>query len=447
MIPPVLNRRRFIKTTAAAATLAVLPFHVRAQDKTGAKKFRVALIGCGWWGNNILREAMASGECEVVALCDVDSRQFEPTLRNVASGTGGAPKMFKDYRELLATVKPDIAIISTPDHWHALPMIAAVKTGAHVYVEKPIGHTVMEGRAMVNAARATGRVVQVGTHRRISPHNISGREFIRAGKIGEIGMVRCFVHYAGGGPEQPTPNVEAPKELDWDFWCGPAPLRPFNSRIHPRGFRNYLDYANGMLGDWGVHWLDQVLWITGEKYPKRIYSAGGRPIAGASVLTATEQTTDAPDHQLATFSFDQFDVQWEHRQFAGNNTDRGENVGCYFYGTKGIFHLGWERGWTFYPADTKAPVVTEAAMLHQPDAQNIRELWADFLNAIHTGTKSVADIGDIHLSTTMALLGMISMKVGRSLEWDGASERIFGDEAANKLLRREYRKGWEYPQA
>src|SRR3954464_342919 len=197
-----MNRRRFLTSTAAAGALAAAPFNIRAQDKAGVKKFRTVLIGCGWWGNNILREAMASGACEVVALCDVDARQFEPTLKNIAAGTGDTPKLYKDYRELLATAKPDIAIVATPDHWHALPMIAAVKAGAHVYVEKPIGHTVMEGRAMVNAARASGRVGQVGTHRRISPHNVSGRDFIRAGKIGDIGMLRCFVHYTGG-PEKP----------------------------------------------------------------------------------------------------------------------------------------------------------------------------------------------------------------------------------------------------
>jgi len=194
--------------------------------------------------------------------------------------------------------KPEIVIVGTPDHWHPLIMIAAVKAGAHVYVEKPIGHTIMEGRAMVNAARSTGRVVQVGTHRRISPHNVSGREFIRSGKLGDIGMVRCFVNY-GGGPEKPLPTVAVPNELDWDMWCGPAPLRPFNGGdprfpnqgagnrgIHPRGFRNYLDYANGTLGDWGIHWFDQVLWVTGEKYPKRVYSTGGRPITGPPVLSA-----------------------------------------------------------------------------------------------------------------------------------------------------------------
>lgn len=454
-----MNRRSFLQNSAAAGAVAALPFHVRAADKSGSKKYRTVLIGCGWWGNNILREALASGECELVALCDVDSRQFEATLKNGAAGVSSAPKFFKDYRECLAQMKPDIAIIGTPDHWHALPMIAAVKAGAHVYVEKPISHTVMEGRAMVNAARAAGRVVQVGTHRRISPHNVSGRDFIRSGKVGDIGMVRCFVHYAGG-PEKPLPTVEVPKELDWDMWCGPAPLRPFNGGdprnpsvgagnrgIHPRGFRNYLDYANGTLGDWGIHWLDQVLWVTGEKYPKRVFSTGGRPIAGPAISTATQQTTDAPDHQLATYSFEKFTVQWEHRRFAGNNTDKGENVGCYFYGTKGIFHMGWQKGWTFYPSNANDPVVSEPAKLNAPDSQNIRELFADFLRAIRTGTKPVSDIGEVHLSTTMALLGMLSLKHGKSLDWDGEKERIIGDEAANQLLRRPYRKGWDYPVA
>jgi predicted dehydrogenase len=454
-----MNRRHFIQRSAAAAALSVLPFSIRGADKSGSRKFRTALIGCGWWGNNILREAMASGSCEIVGLCDVDSRQLDLTLPKVREGSGATPKTFKDYRELLGQAKPEIVIVGTPDHWHALPMIAAVKAGAHVYVEKPIGHTVMEGRAMVNAARATGRVVQVGTHRRISPHNVSGRDFIRAGKLGEIGMVRCFVNY-GGGPEKPLPTQPVPKELDWDLWCGPAPLRPFNGGdprtpnvgagnrgIHPRGFRNYLDYANGTLGDWGIHWLDQILWVTGEKYPKRIFSTGGRPIAGPAILNDKEQTSDAPDHQLATFSFDKFDVQWEHRRFGGNNTDKGENVGCYFYGTKGIFHMGWQKGWTFYPTNANEPVLNEAPKLNPPDSQNIKELWADFLNAIRTGTKPVSDIGEVHLSTNMALLGMLSMKQGRSLQWDGEKERIIGDDASNKLLRREYRKGWEYPKA
>jgi predicted dehydrogenase len=445
-----ISRRSFLKGSVAAGLAFGFPSILRASN---GQKYRTALIGSGWWGMNIARVAAKSGECKMVALCDVDSNFLDPAADDIEKLTGEKPKKYKDYRELLGQERPDIAIVATPDHWHALVTIAAVKSGAHVYVEKPISHTIMEGLAMVNAARSAGRVVQVGIHRRISPHNVSGREFIRSGKVGKIGMVRAFVHY-GGGPERPRKNVEPPKGLDWDMWCGPGPLRPYNGDpknpwgggIHPRGFRNYLDYANGTLGDWGVHWMDQILWIMEEKWPRTIYSTGGRPIKGPPVLTKEEQTSDAPDHQVAVFQFEGFSVSWEHRQFAGNNAEKGESVGCYFYGTEGTFHMGWQDGWTFYPVDRNKQVIHEPPKLHEPDQQNILELWANFLDAIKTGKRPVSDIEEIHRSTNMSLLGMLSYKLGRSVKWDGEKEVIVGDAEANKMLRREYRKPWVYPE-
>ena len=448
-----VNRRNFLKTSTTA-TVAFSAFPILGADGPG-KKYRTALVGCGWWGNNILGEAMASEQCKIVGLCDVDQRQIDSTVEHVRMGTGDEPKQYKDFRELLDKEKPEICIVATPDHWHPLIMIAAVKGGAHVYVEKPIGHTIKEGRAMVNAARETGKTVQVGTHRRVSPHNISGREFLRSGKLGKIGMVRAFVHY-GGGPDKPRKNIDPPAALDWNMWCGPGPLRPFNGGdlknpwsggIHPRGFRSYLDYANGTLGDWGIHWLDQILWVTGEKWPRKIFSTGGRPIKGPPVLTQEEQSSDAPDHQVATFEYENFTVSWEHRQFADNNAEKGENVGCYFYGTEGTFHMGWKDGWTFYPTDSKKPLLHEDPILHQPDDQNIKELFANFLACIKSGQRPISDIEEIHRSTNVALLGMLSYKLGRSVQWDGAKEIIPGDAEANKLLSRVYRGPWQYPAA
>ncbi|QXD23451.1 Gfo/Idh/MocA family oxidoreductase [Opitutia bacterium ISCC 51] len=444
------TRRTFLKdATIAGAALASAPYLL---GQSRGQKYRTVLVGTGWWGGNILGEAMASGECKITALCDVDERYLLPMQARVKKESGDNPKLYRDYRELFAKEEVDIAIIATPDHWHPLQTIEAVKAGAHVYVEKPIGHTAMEGRAMVNAARAANRVVQVGTHRRIAPHNVSGYEFIKAGNLGKVGMVRSFVHY-GGGPEKPTPNTEPPKELDWDMWCGPAPLRHYcealpgtgGRPIHPKGFRHYLDYANGMLGDWGVHWLDQIVWILGEKYPKHVYSTGGRPIAGPAIYNEKEQTTDAPDHQVATYEFENFTASWEHRRFAGNHAEKGENVGCYFYGTEGTFHMGWREGWTFYPNNKNQPVVHRGAQLNEPNSQNIRELWADLLHCIKSGDKPVCDIEEIHYSTNLSLLGMLSFKLGRGIEWDGQKERIVGDKDANKLLYRDYRGEWEYP--
>ncbi|MCC7373839.1 MAG: Gfo/Idh/MocA family oxidoreductase [Verrucomicrobiales bacterium] len=447
------SRRSFLKTTALTA--AALPALRLVGADSPTRRYRTALIGCGWWGNNILGEAMASGACRIVGLCDVDGRMLSRTQERVKTERGDDAKGYRDYRELLEREKPEIVIVGTPDHWHPLQMIAAVESGAHVYVEKPISHTINEGRAMVNAARKHQRVVQVGTHRRVSPHNVSGREFIRSGKAGRIGMIRAFVHYGGDGPEKPLPNGEPPKELDWDMWCGPAPFRhynggtdlsnPWRGSMHPRGFRNYLDYANGTLGDWGIHWMDQVLWIMEEKWPRKVSSFGGRPIKGAPVYTTAEQTSDAPDHQVASFDFGRFTLNWEHRQFAGNNAEKGESVGCYFYGTEGTFHMGWIGGWKFYPADSRKPVIEESAKLNEPDQQNIKELWADFLDAIHTGRRPVSDIEDIHYSTNVSLLGMLSLKLGRTLVWDGAKERVVDDREANRGLSRKYRGSWEYP--
>ncbi len=445
-----ITRRDFLSTAAAAGlSLAAPAFLTANQDKV----YKTALIGSGWWGMNILREAIQAGRSKVVALCDVDRRQLDPAAAQVEKMTGAAPKKYGDFRELLDQQKPEIVIVATPDHWHPLQMIAAVQAGAHVYVEKPISHTVKEGRAMVQAAQAAGRVVQVGTHRRVSPHNVAGREFIRSGKLGKIGMVRAFVHY-GGGPEKPRKNVDPPKELDWDMWCGPAPVRPYNGDpknpwaggIHPRGFRMYLDYANGTLGDWGIHWMDQILWITGARWPKKVFSTGGRPIKGPPVLTKDEQTTDAPDHQVAELEFDDFTVSWEHRQFAGNNAEKGESVGCYFYGTEGTFHMGWQKGAVFYPVDSRKEPIRFEPKLHQPDEQNIKELWADFLQAIQTGRRPVSDIEDVYRSTNCSLLGMLSYKLGRSIQWDGEKEEVVGDPEANKLLRRTYRGPWKYPE-
>jgi predicted dehydrogenase len=381
-----------------------------------------------------------------VALSDADQAAMDKTLERVTTATGDKPRRYANYLDMLDREKPDIVIVATPDHWHALQMIDSVKAGAHVFVEKPISHTVDEGRAMVRAARKYGRTVQVDFHRRISPHNISGMKFLKDGKAGKIGFVRAFVHYDWArGRETPVANQEPPKGLDWDMWCGPARLRPYNKLITPRGFRQFLDYGNGMLGDWGVHWMDQILWWTEEKWPKRVSSSGGRPILGPPVDLPDFQTTDAPDSQAATFQFESFTAVWEHRLFGGNNAEKGENVGCYFYGTEGTFHMGWRNGWTFYPTDSSKPVVREAPQLNDPDQQNIRELWADFVQAIANNTTPLCDIENGYRATTMSLLGMASLKAGRSLDWDAAKETIVGDDYACGLLRRPYRPGYEYP--
>jgi predicted dehydrogenase len=429
-----VTRREFLTAAAAAGVSLAVPA-IHAAEKS-PKKYTTALIGCGWWGKNVLRTAIASGQSQVVAICDVDRRTIDPLSREVEKLTGDAPKEYKDYRELLSEVKPDIAIVATPDHWHALVTIAAVKAGSHVYVETPLSHTVHEGLAMVQAARAANRVVQVGLHRRMSPHNISAMKFLRDGKLGTVGMVRAFVYYAQDAGAR-TPVEEPPEGLDWDFWCGPGPRREYSSAIHPQGFRRFLEYANGQLGDAGVHWLDQILWWSGEKWPKRVFSSGGRRVV--------TDGTDAPDTQVVSYEFDSFNAVWEHRLYGGNEAEK-HDAGCYFYGTEGTLHLGSLDGWTFYPRKKSDKVLHEEAKLHEPDQQNIPELWADFLQAIESGKRPACDIELGHYSANMALLGMLSLKLGRSVVWDGKNESVVSDSEANGMLHRRYRVPWQYPE-
>jgi predicted dehydrogenase len=433
-----VSRRSFCQTAVAASVLSAAfpyPFIIGAEKN---KKFRTMLVGTGWWGMNILNTAIASQTVEPVVLVDVDRRQLDAAFNKVKESTGSEPQRFGDFREALEKIKPDIVINATPDHWHALITIAACNAGAHVYVEKPICHTINEGIAMVKTARETNRIVQVGTHRRVSPHNVSAMEFLKSGKLGKIAHVRAFVNYQGG-PGQKTPDSPVPEGLDWDFWCGPAPVMPYNTRIHPKGFRWFLNYANGQLGDWGIHWLDQILWWSQEEqYPKSVASTGGRFIR--------EDNTDAPDTQHVVYQFDKFDVVWEHRVYAGNPPEQ-HNIGLYFYGTKGVLHLGWMDGWSFYPSGNEKGKAAEHQdpKLNLPDGQNIDGLWTDFIDSINTGRRSFCDIEKGHRSTTMALLGMLSQKLGRGIVWDGEKQTIPNDPEACKLLSREYRGEWKYP--
>jgi hypothetical protein len=208
------NRRSFMQGVSAA-TLAwgAVPILGQKTDR----KYRVALIGSGWWGMNLLREALASGRAQCVALCDVDQDKLDFGKDDVEAESGDKPKVFKDYRELLAEVKPEICIIATPDHWHALQTIACVEAGAHVLVEKPTGHTINESIAMVRAAKRMDKVVQVGLHRRIGPHHVEAMTFLKSGQVGRWGRCGCL-RIARVGPR--CRNRMLNRRREWTGICG-----------------------------------------------------------------------------------------------------------------------------------------------------------------------------------------------------------------------------------
>ncbi|HWH71823.1 MAG TPA: Gfo/Idh/MocA family oxidoreductase, partial [Candidatus Sulfotelmatobacter sp.] len=228
-----MNRRRFLKTSGlGCAALALTKFPAFAAELAGQKK-RVGLIGTGWYGKVDLLRLIQVAPVEVVSLCDVDKRLLAEAADIVAQRqlSKKKPRTYGDYREMLKEKDLDLVLIATPDHWHALPMIAAAQAGADIYVQKPIGVDVVECQAMVAAARKHGRVVQVGTQRRSTPHLFEARELIQEGRLGRIGLVETYC-YGRRGISNP-PDQATPQTLDYEMWTGPAPMRPFNPGIHP----------------------------------------------------------------------------------------------------------------------------------------------------------------------------------------------------------------------
>jgi predicted dehydrogenase len=440
-----MNRREFLHaaTGVGLSATGILPEEFREH------KPRVGLIGCGWYGKCDLFRLIQVAPVEVVSLCDVDRHMLTNAAAQVAGrqASGKPPRTYTDYRAMLKERDLDIVLIATPDHWHALPMIAAVEAGADVYCQKPVSVDVAEGQAMVAAARKHNRVVQIGTQRRSTPHLVEARDIVRRGDLGKIGLVETYCYYhmrAGGHPANATP----PETLDWEMWTGPAPLRPYNPIAHPRGWRAFMEYGNGIVGDMCVHMLDMVRWMMGLGWPKSVASTGGILIDKASIANIS-------DTQTATFDYGDTQVVWQHRTW-GDPNDPRYPWGATLYGDRGTLKLS-VMSYDFTPNQGQAihkdvtyeldqyPEDRTEVALERHVAPAIRHHMADFLRAIASRGRPVADIEEGHTSTATCILANLSMKLGRSLAWDGQRQRILHDEEATRLLRRPYRQPWVHP--
>jgi predicted dehydrogenase len=456
-----MNRRDFLHAGAAGLTLASTGYFTSAADDDTKPK-RVGLIGCGWYGTCDLMRLIQVAPVEVVSLCDVDTRQLDTTSELVVSRTKAKkkPRRYGDYRKMLAEKDLDIVLVGTPDHWHALPMIAAVEAGADVYQQKPISVDVVEGQAMVAAARKHKRVVQVGTQRRSTPHLVECRDrVIKEEKLGKIGLVEICCYYHMRANDNP-PVTKPPDFLDYEMWTGPAPLREYdspkqaiygNERVpHRRWWRTFMEYGNGIVGDMCIHMLDMVRWMLDLGWPKRISSSGG-------ILVQKEGKSNISDTQSAVFDYGDLQVVWQHRTW-GDPPDSKYPWAAFFYGDKGTLKAsvntyeftahgkgGPTQSGKAVILDTYPEDKTEKDIeMHVAEAN--RQHQRDFLKAIASRGKPVADIEQGHISTASCILANLSMKLGRTLAWDAEKHQVIGDEEANRLLRRPYRKGWTHPE-
>jgi predicted dehydrogenase len=437
-----MDRRQFLSTGAG---LAFSSAAAAAQAKTR----RVGLIGCGWYGKCDIFRLIQVAPVEVVSLCDVDKQMLSRAAGMVAERQASKkqPRTYSDYREMLKQKDLDIVLVETPDHWHALAMIEAVKSGADVWVQKPISVDVVEGQAMVAAARKYNRVVQVHTQRRSTPHIVEARDnIVAAGKLGKIGLVEicCYTHRAAQNP----PDTPPPEYLDYEMWTGPAPMRPFNRLTHPGSWRSFMEYGNGIMGDMAIHMFDMTRWMLGLGWPKRIASTGG-------ILMDKNIKPNISDTQTATFDFGDLDVVWQHRTW-GQPPDPKYTWAAIFYGDQGMLKVG-VYSYDFIPAKGE-PIHRDALYeleqypedkteerLEKHVAPAIRRHWLNFLQAVDARTKPVADIEQGYISSASCILANLAMKTGRTLVWDADKQRIVGDEQANALLRRPYRAPWVHP--
>ncbi|MEI7731660.1 MAG: Gfo/Idh/MocA family oxidoreductase [Verrucomicrobiota bacterium] len=453
-IAGIASRRQFLCRSGLGLGAAILlPSGLAsAAELAGGTPKRVGLIGTGWYGKSDLCRLIQVAPVEVVSLCDPDKKLLAGAAELVAQRQKSkkTPRTYTDYRAMLKEKDLDLVLIGSPDHWHALQAITAMEAGADVYLQKPISVDVMEGEAILSAARRLQRVVQVGTQRKSTPHLIAAKkQVIEAGLLGKIGHVEmcCYFHMrANGNPAvQPVPDY-----LDYELWTGPAPLRPYDGLPHIRWWRTFMEYGNGIIGDMCVHMYDTARWMLKLGWPKRISSSGG-------ILVQKDGKSNIADTQTALFEHDEFNCAWTHRTW-GTPPDPDYPWAIFIYGEKGTLKASTMRA-DFIPLDKDAkPIHFDCVFEKEQYPEDVTEKgielnaapatrlhMKDFLAAVATRGRPVADIEEGHISTASCIMANVSMKLGRPLVYDPPKRMVTGDAEATRLLQRPYRQPWSHP--
>ncbi len=461
------SRRHFLAKSSVLATGLTLGGHAlsSAPFNTGRvpganDRVRVGFIGVGNRGTQLMNWFMENDDVEVAALCDVYQPYADRDINAVSErykAIGKVPdlsqqfdkkvKRYKDFRKMLEQKDIDAVCIATPDHWHAIQMIAAVDAGKDVYVEKPLAITIKEGREMVNAQKRTGQVVQVGLNRRGSSVYRKLHEEIRNGKIGKVtsGRAMRVSNMAPNGIGKMQPE-EPPANFDWDMWLGPRPYRPYQYNIAPYYFRWWSEFSSQM-GNWGVHYMDVIRWMTDETAPRYISAHGGK--------FAVNDDRDIPDTMEVFFEFDsgrivQFSI---HEASGGHGIQGGE---IELLGEKGNITAS-QNGYKVSPS--RPGQFQTWKQLLEPEEQNVKSgtafgdlgirentsanLVRNFLDCVKSRETPVCTLEDGHRSTSFAHLANIALAMRQRLEWDAEKEQFVNNPEANKMLHYQYRKPWK----
>jgi predicted dehydrogenase len=455
-MPQKINRRDFLGQSknkglgiAAGVTLLADPRSVHAAPAN--EKVILGLIGCGGRGPHLAKGFLDRGDCTFAAIADVNQNALAATATAIAKRQNGqAPATFGDFRKLLEDKSIDAVVIATPDHWHALATVWSCQAGKDVYVEKPPTQNCWEGQQMIAAASKYQRVVQCGFQNRSAAYNMAARKYLEAGNLGKVHLCRIYNQKPPWGNCPTVSDSVAPAELNWDMWNGPAHACAYNASRH-KCWNHQWAYSGGDIANDASHQIDLARWLLGVKYPKTVYSTGGR--------FDIQSAAQSPDTQIVLYDFDNLLVSFELTLFAPYmlKTDSGVRDNDMFpywfqnstrieiYGTEGMMVVGRRGGgWqVFVRPHSRQPVVKEQHYGRFPDPEHKE----NFIQCIRSRKQPNADITKAHLSTLMIHYGNISYRVGsQKLTIDSHSEEIVDHPEAMNLFRRSYRAPWILPE-
>ncbi len=421
----VVSRRKFLATSALTLSAST---YAGASRQPNAR-LRVAIMGCRIRGKQLAPVFAGQENADVVTVVDPDENLYADILKPFKDAP---PKTEKDVRKVLEDKSVDALVVAAPDHWHALATVWACMAGKHVYCEKPCSHNLIEGRRMVQAARKYKRVVQIGTQRRSASDVVAAREYVQSGKLGKVAFARAWI--AGNRPNIGKATASpVPPGVDYSLWLGPTAETPFTKNRFHYNWHWFWDLGTGEIGNNGIHGLDVARNVLGVEAPTKISCAGGK------YFYDDDQQT--PDTQIATFEFSTgpggaagCTLVWEHRVWEKKGPD-DLSYGVSIHGDKGTLLFKGD-GWEVRNGD---------GAKEAPGKNIVGEHVKNFLECIRENKTPNADIAIGHASTRLCHLGNIAFRTGRTLQFDAATESLQDDKAANAMLGREYRKGFELP--
>ncbi len=421
-----------------ASTLPNSAFAIFKNSISPSDQLNIGAIGINGMGWSNVNAALKVPGVNLVAVCDIDKSVIDKRLGELAKKNIDTSKIkvYGDYRKLLEQKDIDAVIIGTPDHWHALIMIHACEAGKDVYVEKPVGNSIIECRTMVAAQQRYNKVVQAGQWQRSQQHFKDAVDFVQSGQLGNIRTVKVWCYQGWMRPQPVVANSAPPPGVDYKQWLGPATTLPFNSSRFHFHFRWFWDYAGGLMTDWGVHLLDYGLLGMKAGVPKTIDGMGGK-------FAYPELAEETPDTLTTMYEFDNFNLIWDSAMGIDNGS-YGRDHGIAYIGNNGTLIVD-RNGWEVIEERQSKNKVSKP--LVKPSDNGLNKHWENFVSVVKS-----RKIEDLHCSiqdgahvATIAQMGNISFRAGQKLHWDKAKER-FTDEAINKkYLMKEYHNGYVLP--